>query len=74
MKKKTAMQNAIEILRDLSGKYENRIPSAILWEELIKLLEKEKQQIIEAVYDGMGTNFDPNMGRAKLYYNEKYGG
>jgi len=21
----------------------------------------------------MGTNFDPNMGRAELYYNETYG-
>jgi hypothetical protein len=33
----------------------------------------EKQQIMEAVYDSMGTNFDPNIGRAELYYNEKYG-
>ena len=32
----------------------------------------EKDQIIEAVYEGMGTNFDPNMGRAELYYNETY--
>jgi hypothetical protein len=28
---------------------------------------------MEAVYDSMGTNFDPNMGRAEIYYNEKYG-
>jgi hypothetical protein len=35
--------------------------------------EMEKEQIMEAVYDSMGTNFDPNMGRAELYYNEKYG-
>lgn len=32
----------------------------------------EKEQIIKAVYDGMGTNFDPNMGRAEQYYNETY--
>ena len=32
----------------------------------------EKAQIMQAVYDSMGTNFDPNMGRAELYYNEKY--
>mgnify|MGYP006181503979 FL=1 len=32
----------------------------------------EKEQIINAVYDGMGTNFDPNMGRAEQYYNETY--
>ena len=37
-----------------------------------KLLEMEKQQIMQAVYDSMGTNFDPNMGRAELYYNEKF--
>jgi len=36
-------------------------------------LDMEKEQIMQAVYDSMGTNFDPNMGRAKLYYNEHYG-
>ena len=54
-----------------------------LWEEpkdkmvwyaiLDKAKAMEKQQIIQAVYDSMGTNFDPNMGRAELYYKEKYG-
>ena len=34
--------------------------------------QMEKEQIMEAVYDSMGTNFDPNMGRAELYYKEKY--
>ena len=34
--------------------------------------ELEKQQIMKAVYDSMGTNLDPNMGRAELYYNETY--
>ena len=37
-----------------------------------KAKEMEKQQIMQAVYDSMGTNFDPNMGRAELYYNEKF--
>lgn len=32
----------------------------------------EKKQIMQAVYDSMGTNFDPNMGRAEQYYNETY--
>jgi hypothetical protein len=32
----------------------------------------EKEQIMKAVYDNMGTNFDPNMGRAEQYYNEMY--
>ena len=31
-----------------------------------------KEEIIEAVYDSMGNNFDPNIGRAELYYKEKY--
>lgn len=34
--------------------------------------EIEKQQIIKAVYDSMGTNLDPNIGRAEQYYNETY--
>jgi len=34
--------------------------------------QMEKKQIMEAVYDSMGTNFDPSMGRAELYYKEKY--
>jgi hypothetical protein len=37
-----------------------------------KAKEMEKQQIIKAVYDSMGTNLDPNMGRAEQYYNETY--
>tara|TARA_R110000868_G_scaffold76319_1_gene219539 strand:+ start:212 stop:433 length:222 start_codon:yes stop_codon:yes gene_type:complete len=34
--------------------------------------EMEKQQIIKAVYESMGTNLDPNIGRAEQYYNETY--
>lgn len=34
--------------------------------------EMEKQQIIKAVFDSMGTNMDPNLGRAEQYYNEIY--
>ena len=40
------------------------------WKEQAKQMEKE--QIMKAVYDSMGTNFNPNMGRAELYYNETY--
>lgn len=36
-------------------------------------LAMEKEQLMKAVYDSMGTNFDPNMGRAELYYNTTYG-
>jgi hypothetical protein len=34
--------------------------------------ELEKQQIMKAVYDSMGTNLDPNIGRAEQYYNETF--
>ena len=34
--------------------------------------QMEKDQIVKAVYEGMSTNFDPNMGRAEQYYNETY--
>ncbi len=37
-----------------------------------KFLELEKQQIIKAVFDSMGTNCDPNLGRAEQYYNETF--
>jgi hypothetical protein len=37
-----------------------------------KFLELEKQQIMKAVYDSMGTNLDPNLGRAEQYYNETF--
>lgn len=38
----------------------------------IQAKEMEKEQIMKAVYDSMGTNFDPNMGRAEQYYLETY--
>ena len=41
--------------------------------ELEQAKQMEKEQIMKAVYDSMGTNFDPNMGRAEQYYNENYG-
>ncbi len=40
--------------------------------EIEKAKAMEKEQIMKAVYDSMGTNFDPNMGRAEQYYNEIY--
>jgi hypothetical protein len=40
--------------------------------DIAKAKELEKQQIMKAVFDSMGTNIDPNLGRAELYYNETY--
>ena len=63
------MQEAIELVK----KYDSRkISYNVLLGNLELLLEKEKEQIMKAVYDSMGTNFDPNMGRAEMYYNEFY--
>ena len=39
-----------------------------------KAKEMFEEQIVKAVYDSMGNNFDPNMGRAEMYYKENYGG
>jgi len=42
-------------------------------ELLIEAKQMEKEQIIEAFYEGMKTNpFDPNRGRGKMYYDETY--
>ena len=41
-------------------------------DEIEKAKDLHKQEIMQAVYDSMGTNFDPNYGRAELYYKEKY--
>ena len=41
-------------------------------EDIVKAKAMEKQQIMKAVYDSMGTNIDPNLGRAEQYYNEIY--
>ena len=40
--------------------------------DISKAKEIEKQQIMKAVFDSMGTNMDPNLGRAEQYYNENY--
>lgn len=37
------------------------------------MLKKEKSAIQQAFYEGMlCQSFDPNMGRAEMYYNEVY--
>ncbi len=37
-----------------------------------QMLLMEKEQIVKAAYEFMGTNFDSNMGRAEQYYNGTY--
>lgn len=60
-------QTAVEWLQKI---FKEREPDKFDWEQAKAM---EKKQIMQAVYDSMGTNFDPNMGRAEQYYNEKYG-
>lgn len=60
------------LLEELDNKDWYYLPQSIRNEIINQAKELEKKQIMQAVYDSMGTNFDPNMGRAELYYNEKF--
>ena len=70
--RKTAMQELIDWAISLQYEQQKCIDWIVIKEKSESLLEMEKQQIMNAVYDSMGTNFDPNMGRAELYYNETF--
>jgi hypothetical protein len=71
-------QTALEWFKENLKEYSTPSLIEIDWAEFNELFEQakemEKEQIMKAVYDSMGTNFDPNMGRAEQYYNETYGG
>lgn len=67
MEKQTAVN---WLLNELGEYFPHEIGGIHLMVEKAK--EMEKEQIIKAVYDSMGTNFDPNMGRAEQYYNETF--
>lgn len=74
--KATTKQTAVEFLVDKLS-YSTSDGTIISHHKIItNLVEQakamEKEQIMNAVYDSMGTNFDPNMGRAELYYNETF--
>lgn len=63
-------QTAVEWLMDKLPTIDKNDP---YYENIIQQAKAmEKQQIMKAVYDGMKSNFDPNMGRAEQYYNETY--
>ena len=80
---KTAMQQLKEkiqvVIGDMNGElssYESGYKQCLINIQNdidLQMMAMEKEQIMRAVYDAMGTNFDPNMGRAELYYNETYG-
>lgn len=63
-------QTAVDLLVSILNK-EGFAP-VLTDEEIQHFKQMEKEQIMEAVYDSMGTNFDPSIGRAEVYYKEKY--
>ena len=79
MAQQTAVEWLIEQLVELDKELDGRRKSddsTVIKINPTKIYEQakqmEKEQIMKAVYDSMGTNFDPNIGRAELYYNETY--
>lgn len=67
--KQTAVQWLVNEMRADDWCY---LPASMKEDIINQAKAMEKQQIMDAVYYAMGTNFDPNMGRAELYYNETY--
>ena len=72
---KTPMQQMLELLEELLDSKPTRADRSRLATAIAKakeLIKVEKEVIVKAVYDGMGKNFDPTMGRAEMYYNETF--
>jgi len=66
-----AQQTAVEWLLQIQLSGNGRLH--LTDEEFKQALQMEKEQIVEAFYEGMKTNpFDPNRGRGKMYYDETY--
>jgi len=68
-----AQRTAVEWLQeclDLHLNHEQKMQYEGLFQQAKQM---EKEQIVEAFYEGMKTNpFDPNRGRGKMYYDETY--
>jgi len=72
MSKQTAVHWLVE---QVANEENQKTLSGEQWKDIVEqAIQMEKSQLMKAVYDSMGTTFDPNMGRAELYYNETYGG
>ena len=71
-----AQKTVVEWLKDkLKETYdkEGKLPLAYTLHLVEQAKQMEKEQIVEAFYEGMKTNpFDPNRGRGKMYYEETY--
>ncbi len=73
VKQRTPLQELIstsESIRNLDPK----VQLMILRGEMQRLLPVEQKHIVEACYEGMhAAGFDPNRGRAELYFKTNYG-
>ena len=70
MENKTALQELIEIIQEeRKTEYHNYVLNFV-YQKAIDLLDKEKQQIIEAFYDG--KDIDCRFENAVEYYKETY--
>jgi hypothetical protein len=66
-------ETAVQYLKRMVFPYLTHEQKLLTGQFFVESENMEKQQIMKAVYDSMGTNFDPNMGRAEQYYKDKYG-
>jgi hypothetical protein len=69
--KQTAVEEAIQLIKQ-DYEANGRLRLAYVLQTLNKAKEKEKQQIIDAFWDGV-RNWD-NEKTAEQYYTETYGG
>jgi hypothetical protein len=66
-------RSVIDYLQTVVFSYISHEQKMLLGPYFQDAVNKHKHEIMKAVYDGMKSNFDANMGRAELYYNENYG-
>ena len=65
-------KSVIDYLQTVVFSYISHEQKMLLGPYFQDAVNKHKHEIMQAVYDGMKSNFDPNMGRAEQYYNEMY--
>ena len=66
-------RSVIDYLQTVVFSYLSHEQKVLLGPYFYDAVSKHKHEIMKAVYDGMKSNFDANMGRAEQYYNETYG-
>jgi len=66
-------QTAVQYLKKMVFPYLTHDEKMLVGKFFYEAEEMEKEQIINACYEGMyAQGFDPNKGRAEQYYNETY--